>query len=96
MRIDLDAIKALLKLDTPVDDELIERLIGQVTAQAADFMRVELDVNADMPEPVVHAVEMMVTYLYERRDNLKKDEYEVQVRAFEALLYPDRDLEKFF
>ena len=67
-----------------------------ITAQAAanDFCRADFD--ADAPEPVRLAIQLMAAHFYEYRDSSDKAAYATMLSAFHALLYPYRVIEEMF
>ena len=86
--------KAHLRIQYADEDEYLASLIAQAQAAAEDFCRVPFTESA--PEPVRLAVLLMVSHYYENRDNPDKQVYLAMRLAFENLLYPYRDVEKFF
>ena len=86
--------KAHLRIQYEDEDEYLASLIAQAQAAAEDFCRVAFTENA--PEPVRLAVLLMVSHYHENRDNPDKQVYLTLRLAFENLLYPYRDVEKFF
>ena len=86
--------KAHLRIQYEDEDEYLASLIAQAQAAAEDFCRVAFTENA--PEPVRLAVLLMVSHYHENRDNPDKQVYLAMRLAFENLLYPYRDVEKFF
>ena len=86
--------KAHLRIQYSDEDEYLSSLIAQAQATAEDFCRVSFDDFA--PEPVRLAVLLMVSHYHENRDNPDKQVYLAMRLAFENLLYPYRDVEKFF
>ena len=86
--------KAHLRIQYHDEDAYLSSLIAQVQAAAEDFCRVSFMESA--PEPVRLAVLLMVSHYHENRDNPDKQVYLAMRLAFENLLYPYRDVDKFF
>jgi len=86
--------KAHLRIQYDDEDEYLASLIAQAQAAAEDFCRESFADTA--PEPVRLAVLLMVSHYHENRDNPDKQVYLAMRLAFENLLYPYRDVEKFF
>ena len=94
MVISVSEIKAHLRIQHEEEDTYLDTLITQAQAAAEDFCRVTFD---DISPPSVRlAVTLMVSHYYENRDNPDKQVYLAMRMAFENLLYPHRDVAKFF
>lgn len=94
MIVSADDVKLHLRIEDDEEDDYIETLIQQAQAAAEDFCRTEFGDEA--PHPVRLAVLLMVSHYYENRDNPDRTIYTTMRMAFENLLYPYRDLDKFF
>jgi uncharacterized phage protein (predicted DNA packaging) len=86
--------KAHLRIESDEENDFIESLIAQAQATAENFCRVTFTEPA--PEPVRLAVLLMAAHYYENRDTPERQIYITLRIAFENLLYPYRDLTKFF
>ena len=86
--------KAHLRIQYDDEDAYLASLIAQAQAAAEDFCRMAFVEAA--PEPVRLAVLLMVSHYHENRDTPDKQVYLAMRLAFENLLYPYRDVEKFF
>lgn len=94
MVVSVPEVKTHLRLQHDEEDEYIASLIEQAQAAAEDFCRVEF---SDIAPPAVRlAVLLMISHYYENRDNPDKQVYLAMRMAFENLLYPHRDVAKFF
>lgn len=94
MIVSADDVKLHLRIEDDGEDDYIETLIQQAQAAAEDFCRTAFGDEA--PHPVRLAVLLMVSHYYENRDNPDRTIYTTMRMAFENLLYPYRDLDKFF
>lgn len=94
MVVSIPEVKAHLRLQHEEEDGYLASLIEQAQAVAEDFCRVKFP---DTAPPAVHlAVLLMVSHYYENRDNPDKQMYLAMRTAVENLLYPHRDVTKFF
>jgi uncharacterized phage protein (predicted DNA packaging) len=94
MVVTVPEVKAHLRIQNDEEDEYLASLIEQAQAAAEDFCRVGF---TDIVPPAVRlAVLLMVSHYYENRDNPDKQVYLAMRMAFENLLYPHRDVAKFF
>ena len=94
MVVTVDEAKTHLRIQYDEEDAYLSSLIAQAQAAAEDYCRVAF--SDDAPEPVRLAVLLMVAHYYENRDNPDKQVYVTLRLAFENLLYPYRDTDKFF
>ena len=94
MLVSVPEIKAHLRIQHEEEDAFLDSLITQAQAAAEDFCRVTFYDTA--PPAVRLAVTLMVSHYYENRDNPDKHVYLAMRMAFENLLYPHRDVMKFF
>ena len=94
MIVTVDEVKTHLRIEDDVEDMYLESLIAQAQAVAEDFCRTQFSEAA--PEPVRLAVLLFVSHYYENRDNPDRAVYGTMRIAFENLLYPYRDPDKFF
>lgn len=102
--VSLDEMKTHMLLDSVEDedaqreiDEKIISFIAQAQAAAEDFCKCEFSSgDGSVPEPVRLAVMLLVSHFYEFRDNYDKQAYISTRMAFDALLWPYRDVTKLF
>ena len=94
MIVTVDEVKTHLRIEDDDEDMYLESLIAQAQAVAEDFCRTQFSGAA--PEPVRLAVLLFVSHYYENRDNPDRAVYGTMRIAFENLLYPYRDPDKFF
>ena len=94
MVVTVPEVKAHLRLQHADEDAYIGSLIEQAQSAAEDFCRVSFSEEA--PLPVRLAVLLMISHYFENRDNPDKQVYLAMRMAFENLLYPHRDVTKFF
>ena len=94
MIVTVDEMKTPLRIEDDDEDMYLESLIAQAQAVAEDFCRTQFSEAA--PEPVRLAVLLFVSHYYENRDNPDRAVYGTMRIAFENLLYPYRDPDKFF
>ena len=94
MIVTVDEVKTHLRIEDDDEDMYLESLISQAQAVAEDFCRTQFSEAA--PEPVRLAVLLFVSHYYENRDNPDRAVYGTMRIAFENLLYPYRDPDKFF
>ena len=94
MIITVDEVKTHLRIEDDAEDSFLEGLIAQAQAVAEDFCRTEFTEPA--PEPVRLVLMLFVSHYYENRDNPDRTIYGTMRIAFENLLYPYRDPDKFF
>ncbi|MBQ3760876.1 MAG: phage gp6-like head-tail connector protein [Clostridia bacterium] len=90
----LAELKAHLRIQHDWEDTLLSSLIAQAQAAALDYCH--LTAFEGEPEPVRLAIMLFASHFYEVRDNSDKTAYETMMTAFHALLYPYRNLDKFF
>ena len=94
MIVTMSEVKAHLRIEDDEEDNYLENLIRQAQAVAEDFCRTKfLD---PVPDPVRLAALLFVSYYYENRDSPDRTAYSTMRIAFENLLYPYRDTDKFF
>ena len=94
MIVTVDEVKTHLRIEDDDEDMYLESLIAQAQAVAEDFCRKQF--SEAVPEPVRLAVLLFVSHYYENRDNPDRAVYGTMRIAFENLLYPYRDPDKFF
>lgn len=94
MIVTVDEVKTHLRIEDDDEDMYLESLIAQAQAVAEDFCRTQF--SESVPEPVRLAVLLFVSHYYENRDNPDRAVYGTMRIAFENLLYPYRDPDKFF
>ena len=94
MTVSVAELKTHLRIQHDEEDGLLESLLKQAQAAANDFCRADFD--ADAPEPVRLAIQLMAAHFYEYRDSSDKTAYATMLSAFHALLYPYRVIEEMF
>ena len=94
MVLTVDEVKAHLRIQHADEDAYIGSLIEQAQAAAEDFCRVAF--SEDAPPAVRLGILLMIGHYFENRDNPDKQVYLAMRMAFENLLYPHRDVSKFF
>jgi uncharacterized phage protein (predicted DNA packaging) len=94
MVVTIAEVKAHLRIQHDDEDEYLSSLIAQAQSVAEDYCRVTLP--DDAPPAVRLALLLMISHYYENRDNPDKHVYLAMRTAFENLLYPHRDVTKFF
>lgn len=94
MIVSVDELKAHLRIQHNEEDSLLESLILQAQAVAANHCRETFE--NDAPEPVRLAVILMASYFYENRDVSDKSGYTTMYDAFQALVSPYEIPEKMF
>lgn len=87
----LDDVKIHLRIEIDDEDDYLESLIAVADAAVQDYCLTTFD--DDVPEPVKMACMLMIGYIYENRDAPDSTAYKAMRMAFEALLYPYRDME---
>lgn len=94
MVVTVSEVKAHLRIQHDDEDEYLASLIAQAQSAAEDYCRVIFPGDAS---PAVRlALLLMISHYYENRDNPDKHVYLALRMAFENLLYPHRDVSKFF
>ena len=96
MIVTLDELKAHLRIQTEDEDALLQSLLAQAQAAAEDYCRADFHSMDDPPETVRLAVLLMASHFYEYRDSSDRSAYSTMIRAFHALLYPNRVIEDMF
>lgn len=91
----LDLMKTHLKIETDEDEAFVMTLISEVSQAARDFCRTEFDEDS-VPGPVSLGIRLKVAFFYENRDISDRQAYLATDTAWQALLYPYRDLDKMF
>lgn len=94
MIVTLDEIKAHLRIQQDDEDAYLTNLVAMAQSTAEDFCMASFISPA--PEAVRLAVFLFVGHYYEYRDSSDKHAYLAMRMAFEALLWPHRDLSKLF
>ena len=96
MIVTLDELKAHLRILTDDEDTLLQSLLAQAQAAAEDYCRADFHSMDNPPETVRLAVLLMASHFYEYRDSSDRSAYSTMIRAFHALLYPNRVIEDMF
>lgn len=97
MIVSVAGLKTHLRIQHEEEDEYLALLIEQAQAAAEDYCRVSFETaTAEPPEPVRLAITLMASHYYENRENADRQVYGTMRMAFENLLYPYRDADKFF
>lgn len=91
----IDLMKTHLKIETDEDEAFVMTLISEVSQAARDFCRTEFDEDS-VPGPVSLGIRLKVAFFYENRDISDRQAYLATDTAWQALLYPYRDLDKMF
>lgn len=91
----IDLMKTHLKIETDEDEAFVMTLISEVSQAARDFCRTEFDEDS-VPGPVSLGIRLKVAFFYENRDISDRQTYLATDTAWQALLYPYRDLDKMF
>lgn len=91
----LDLMKTHLKIETEEDEDFVETLISEVSQAARDFCRTEFDTDS-VPSPVSLGIRLKVAFFYENRDIPDRQSYLATDLAWQALLYPYRELDNMF
>ena len=96
MIVSLAELKAHLRVQTDDEDTLLTSLLAQAEAAAEDYCRADFHSMETPPETVRLAVLLMASHFYEYRDSSDRSAYDTMIRAFHALLYPNRVIEDMF
>jgi len=97
MVVSVEELKTHLRVQHDEEDDYLASLIDQAQAVAEDYCRVSFETAyAEPPEPVRLAILLMASHYYENRENADRQVYGTMRIAFENLLYPYRDTDKFF
>ncbi len=94
MIVTVPELKAHLRIQHDEEDAHLGLLLSQATAAAGNFCHTEF--GADAPQSVRLAVLLMASFFYECRDSADKRGYSTMTAAFQALLYPHRNIESMF
>ena len=94
MVVTVPEVKAHLRIQHDDEDEYLASLITQAQSAAEDYCRISLP--DDTPPSAQLALLLMISHYYENRDNSDKQIYLAMRMTFENLLYPHRDVTKFF
>ena len=92
MAVTIDEIKTHLRIEHSEEDVYLTALLAAATSAAEDFCNRSF--AEEMPEPVRLAIYLYVAHMYTYRESTSKDAYQAMIRAFQALLWPHRDLDK--
>ena len=92
MSLTVDEIKQHLRIEHSEEDGYLAALLAAGQAAAEDFCNRSF--AEEMPEPVRLAIYLYVGHMYTYRESASKDAYQAMIRAFQALLWPHRDLDK--
>lgn len=92
MLITVDEIKSHLRIEHSEEDGYLAALLAAGQAAAEDFCNRSF--AEELPEPVRLAIYLYVGHMYTYRESASKDAYQAMIRAFQALLWPHRDLDK--
>lgn len=96
MIVSLDELKAHLRVQTDDEDTFLISLLAQAQEAAEDYCRADFHSMNNPPETVRLAVLLMASHFYECRDSSDRSAYSTMIRAFHALLYPNRTIEDMF
>lgn len=96
MIVELNELKAHLRVETDEEDSLMQSLLLQAQAAACDYCHTDFTDMDGVPEPVRLAVLLMASHFYESRDSSSRSAYTTMMTAFHALLYPHRAVEGMF
>ena len=94
MCVSLEEIKAHLRIQQDDEDAYLTNLATMAQAAAQDFCKASF--ISPVPEAVRLAILLFVGHHYEFRDSSDKHAYLAMRMAFEALLWPHRDITKLF
>ena len=94
MIVTLEEIKAHLRIQQDDEDAYLASLTAMAQSAAEDFCKASFVSPA--PEALRLAMLLFVGHHYEYRDSSDKHAYLAMRMAFEALLWPHRDLSKLF
>lgn len=92
MIVSVEQLKTHLRIQHDDEDEYLASLIEQAQGAASDFCLTDFD--DPVPHPVRLAVTLMASHYYESRDEADRFAYRAMRQAFEALLWPHRDMTK--
>jgi uncharacterized phage protein (predicted DNA packaging) len=92
----LAELKAHLRIDHDDEDAHLSLLLGMATAAAEDFCLRTFaeDFSGQPPDAVRLAVLLYAGHFYTNRENNDPVAYQAMTQAFQALLWPYRDLTK--
>ena len=91
MVVTLEDTKAWLRVDSDIEDALIESFITAAEDIVEGILRFPLsDFAGIVPEPIRHAIYFAVSKLYEERNELNSDEL---TEVLKALLFSYRKVE---
>lgn len=96
MIVSLNELKAHLRVQTDDEDTFLISLLAQAQEAAEDYCRADFHSMNNPPETVRLAVLLMASHFYECRDSSDRSAYSTMIRAFHALLYPNRTIEDMF
>ena len=94
MIVTIEEIKSHLRVQQDDEDAYLESLTSMAQSAAEDFCKASL--VSPVPEAVRLAILLFVGHHYEYRDSSDKHAYLAMRMAFEALLWPHRDITKLF
>ena len=94
----LEELKAHLRIEHDDEDAYLTSLLAMAKAAAEDFcLRIFADKSTKkLPEAVRLAILLYASHFYTNRENNEMVAYQAMTQAFQAVLWPYRDLKKLF
>lgn len=92
MIVSVDEVKNALHVDGDDEDEFISTLIQNAVSKAESFCRVRFEAMDTVPGSVIQAILLQVAHWYQYRDESETGAYNATEDAFQALLWPHRDV----
>ena len=90
----LEELKAHLRIEHDEENDYLSALLAMAKAAAEDFCLRTFEEQS--PEAVRLAVLLYASHFYTNRENNEMVAYQAMTQAFQALLWPYRDLQKLF